>query len=605
MTMPPSDSPLSLQEMETLRIQDIARRLLSIFIIGWVLAYALAAPAGTGGVRAAAAPRGQGALSGNTEATTADSYTCPLPLEILPLGDSITAGKSSGEADPAKWISYRKDLYDTLLSDGYEVDFIGDEVNGQFYTGFDPDHAGYPDATVRGIADLLEFGSHPVSGAEETPGPYLETYPADVILLHIGTNGPESDTVQMERILDLIDDFELSPGGKTVKVIVAEIINRSCVLTGCPESTTTTSYNNAVADLIAMRGDPDIVSVDMEFIPGFDYHQYDPNLAPDGDMWDNLHPYKTGFTLMAQTWLPELHSEVLQFCNQRPDVTQPANQVNGEGDLVSLQIEADPRDGDALVYSATGLPAGLSIHQTTGLISGNISYDAAPGSPYAVTVTVTDEVTTPVEVSFTWTVSEVNAPPEVTNPGNQESIEGEPVHLQIQASDQDNDALSFSAVKLPPGLSIDPDTGVISGTINHTAAAGSPYQTEVTVTDDDPTDPKSTTVSFAWTVANDNRSPQITNPPGDQAHPSGAEIHLEIEATDPDGDLLTFTATGLPPDLDIDPATGVISGILTNASAGSHQVEVVVSDGDMEDSISFVWEVTAQVFLPVVIDWEP
>lgn len=587
-----------------MRKRDSTWRSLSLLVISGALAFTLAAPARAGGERAAAASERRGALPGSAEAATPDSYACPVPLMIMPLGDSITAGKSSGEADPTKWISYRKDLYNTLISDGYEVDFIGDEVNGQFYSGFDPNHAGYPDATVRGIEELLEFGTHPVTGEPETPGPYLETYQADVILLHIGTNGPESDTFWIDKLLDQIDAYEGNPGGKTVKVIVAEIINRSCILTGCPESTTTTNYNNAVADLIATRGDPDIVTVDMENIPGFDYHLYDPVSAPDGDMWDNLHPYMTGYTMMAQTWLPTMQVEVLQFCNRRPDVTQPADQVNDEGDPASLQINADPRDGDTLTYSATGLPAGLSIDQNTGLISGNIGYSAAPGSPYAVTVTVTDEVTTPVEVSFTWTVNEANAPPDVTNPGNQDNVEGDPVNLPIQASDQDSVNLSYSAAELPPGLSIDPGTGVISGTVGYNAAAGSPYSTKVTVTDDDPTDPKSTTVGFTWTVANDNRSPQITNPPGDQAHKSGAQIHLEIEATDPDGDALTFTATGLPADLDIDPVTGIISGVLTNASAGSHPVEVVVSDGEMEDSIKFTWDVTAQMFLPVVIDRE-
>lgn len=587
-----------------MRRYDNTRRLLSVLAISWVLGLAVAAPAGSGGERAAAAPERREALSGSAGAAATSSYVCPVPLKIMPLGDSITAGKSSGEADPAKWISYRKDLYDALISDGYVVDFIGGEINGESYTGFDADHAGYPDATVRGIEELLEFGKHPVTEEDETPGPYLETYPADVILLHIGTNGPESDTVWIDKLLDQIDEFEQSPGGKKVKVIVAEIINRSCILTACPESTTTTNYNNAVADLIAARGDPDIVSVDMEFIPGFDYHVFNASSAPDGDMWDNLHPYKTGYTLMAQTWQPVLQNEVLQYCNQRPDVTQPADQDDHEGDAIALQIDADSRDGDPLDYSATGLPLGLDINQATGLISGNISYDAAPGSPYAVTVTVTDGVTTPVEVSFIWSVSEANAPPDVTNPGNQTNTEGEQVNLPIQASDPDMDALSFSAVELPPGLGIDPDTGVISGEVSHTAA-GNPYQTEVTVTDDDPVDPRSTTVSFTWTVMNDNRSPQITNPPGDQAHKSGVEIHLEIEATDPDGDPLTYTATGLPPDLGINPTTGVISGVLTNASAGTHLVEVVVSDGEMADSVKFVWNVTAQVFLPVVIDWKP
>ena len=45
---------------------------------------------------------------------------------------------------------------------------------------------------------------------------------------------------------------------------------------------------------------------------------------------------------------------------------------------------------DPLSYIATGLPAGLTIGAGTGLIAGTISAGAAIGSPYNVTVTVSD-----------------------------------------------------------------------------------------------------------------------------------------------------------------------------------------------------------------------
>ena len=38
------------------------------------------------------------------------------PIKIMPLGDSITAGSSSGIDDPAFQKSYRKDLLDLLVS---------------------------------------------------------------------------------------------------------------------------------------------------------------------------------------------------------------------------------------------------------------------------------------------------------------------------------------------------------------------------------------------------------------------------------------------------------------------------------------------------------
>ena len=52
-------------------------------------------------------------------------------------------------------------------------------------------------------------------------------------------------------------------------------------------------------------------------------------------------------------------------------VTPPANQTGTVGTAASLQIQAtDSAAGQTLTYSAAGLPAGLTISSTTGLISG-------------------------------------------------------------------------------------------------------------------------------------------------------------------------------------------------------------------------------------------
>src|SRR5204862_4275380 len=58
-----------------------------------------------------------------------------------------------------------------------------------------------------------------------------------------------------------------------------------------------------------------------------------------------------------------------------------------------------------------------------------------------------------------------NAPPAITNPGDQTNVEGATVSRPISASDADGDALTFSQSGLPAGLSIDPSSGVIGGTL--------------------------------------------------------------------------------------------------------------------------------------------
>ncbi|MFD0070183.1 putative Ig domain-containing protein, partial [Streptomyces sp. NPDC127574] len=82
-------------------------------------------------------------------------------------------------------------------------------------------------------------------------------------------------------------------------------------------------------------------------------------------------------------------------------VTSPGNRSTATGSSVSLQIAATDSAGAALTYSATGLPTGLSINASTGLVSGT----ASTAGSYAVTVTAKDGTGASGSASFTWTVS--------------------------------------------------------------------------------------------------------------------------------------------------------------------------------------------------------
>ncbi|WP_129308917.1 putative Ig domain-containing protein [Streptomyces sp. L2] len=81
-------------------------------------------------------------------------------------------------------------------------------------------------------------------------------------------------------------------------------------------------------------------------------------------------------------------------------VTNPGSQSTTTGGSASLQIHASDSAGAALTYSATGLPTGLSINSSTGLISGT----ASTAGTYQVTVTAKDSTGATGATSFTWTV---------------------------------------------------------------------------------------------------------------------------------------------------------------------------------------------------------
>jgi hypothetical protein len=89
-------------------------------------------------------------------------------------------------------------------------------------------------------------------------------------------------------------------------------------------------------------------------------------------------------------------------------VTNPGTQAGTVGTAASLQVKAtDSASGQTLTYAASGLPAGLSISSTTGLVSGT---PTTAGSS-SVTVTVTDGTGAKGTASFTWTISAGSSPP--------------------------------------------------------------------------------------------------------------------------------------------------------------------------------------------------
>ncbi len=109
----------------------------------------------------------------------------------------------------------------------------------------------------------------------------------------------------------------------------------------------------------------------------------------------------------------------------------------------------------------------------------------------------------------------INSTPVVANPGPQTGAVGLPVSLQIDASDGDNDPLIYSASGLPTGLSIDNQTGLITGT----PTAMGVYTVTVSASDAEESD----SAVFDWTI--DPAPPLVVDPvPPQAAQPVNAAI---------------------------------------------------------------------------------
>jgi hypothetical protein len=184
--------------------------------------------------------------------------------------------------------------------------------------------------------------------------------------------------------------------------------------------------------------------------------------------------------------------------NQPPILSSLGDITSTVGDTVTLTLMTSDPEGQLITYSATGLPDGLALDTNTGAISGSLT----TAGVYFVTITANDSGTPSQSISqaSTWTVGEAapppNQPPSLVPIADQTTTEGTEVSVQVVASDAEG-PVSYTAIGLPPGLLIDPATGLIAGTAVVEDDVPSLNAVTITVTD---SGGLTATSTFNWSV---------------------------------------------------------------------------------------------------------
>ena len=272
--------------------------------------------------------------------------------------------------------------------------------------------------------------------------------------------------------------------------------------------------------------------------------------------------------------------------NDAPEVTAPVDDLvlNEHFNSTAVDLSSvftDP-DGDAILLSVSSsnpdivtasLSGTLVIIRETGLGTATITVTGSDGSLSA------DEL-------FQVTVNNVNDAPEVVVPisslSRNEGFGSTTIDLGPVFVDPDDDPMTYEAISSNTTVV----TVSISGTILTISEVGLGAST-ITVTASDGS--LSTNDQFSFTIDNVNDPPEVLQPLGDRSFDEGflsTSINLTNFFSDPDGDVLTFSASSANTDV-VTVSVSSNTLTITEVGLGNSEVTVTASDGSLTNQDIF------------------
>jgi lysophospholipase L1-like esterase len=435
-------------------------------------------------------------------------------IRIMPLGDSITKGSSSGVVSEHEQVSYRKALWDLLVDRGYQINIVGSQVAGDEISNFDPNHEGH--------GGWVADGPDPSVSISDNVYNFLTAKPADIVLLHIGTNDITAGHALASDVAGILN--EIDRYSQNVWVVLARIVNRQGH--DCPDSSPTTTFNNSVEDMASARVNDKIVMVDMECGAGLDYR-----LQPAGDMYDVIHPFASGYEKMADEWLEGL-LEILPVAKAGNDQDVDA------GEAVTLDGRGSTDRLGTIVSYAWVKTAGSPEVTLTGADTAQARFtapDTATGTSLTFRLTITDDKGFAHSDSC---VVDVNAlpipdagPDQFVNPGASVVLDGS------NSDDADGGIVSYQWVQtagLPLAALANAGTAQASFTAPAVGSGGAALTFTLTVTDD------------KGAARSDSCIVTVNGPPAADAGPDqlvnpGAAVVLDgSNSKDADGSIVAY-----------------------------------------------------------------
>ena len=267
--------------------------------------------------------------------------------------------------------------------------------------------------------------------------------------------------------------------------------------------------------------------------------------------------------------------------NRAPTIAgTPAGSLAEGANYTFIPSVSDP-DGDSLTFSVSNLPAWASFDPSSGTLSGTPGAGAA-GSYRNILIQVTDGAASATLAGFDITVT---APPPAMGAATLTSatLTGTTAVL-VWTQDNATPAGGYDIILDGVDTNTQYRTTLLTASIPGLDSS-LPHCFAIQARYTDSSQFFSSNQLCTDAVAPTNGMPKISGQPETQAS-EGTAYRFTPNASDPDGDSLTFSITGRPAWASFDATTGTLSGTPGYAAAGSYpNIQIRVSDGSLSATL--------------------